>query len=303
VSVTESAIARPRTGGLPLARGLLVGMRPRQWPKNALVVLAPAAAGALDAGVVRSVALAFLAFCLVSGGTYLLNDAVDVHADRRHPVKCLRPVAAGAVPRPAAVVTGLCAIVSGLVAAALGGWLLLAVVGAYVALTAAYNAGLKHEPVADIALVASGFFVRALAGGVAADVPISRWFIIVTAFASLYIVTGKRYAEIVRFGEDAPSVRPSLAAYTPDYLRQVLTMTAGVAVLAYCLWAFEGRLGASASTWSELSIAPFVLGVLRYGLRVDRGEAGEPEEILFSDRPLQLMALAWAALLAADILL
>jgi decaprenyl-phosphate phosphoribosyltransferase len=303
VTVTEATATAVRRPARTIPRAIVAGMRPRQWPKNALVVLAPAAAGAVSPSELAAVALAFAAFCLVSGGTYLLNDAVDHEADRLHPVKRTRPVAAGALSPREAKIAGVAALFAGLAAAGAGGAILLAVIAGYVAMMIAYNAGLKHEPVLDITLVAAGFFVRAIAGGVAADVPISRWFVIVTAFASLYVVTGKRYAELVRFGEDAPRVRPSLAGYSADYLRQILTMTAGVAILAYCLWAFEGRLGAQPSTWSQLSIAPFLLAMLRYGLKVDRGESGEPEEIILSDRPLQLAALAWCALLAADILL
>ena len=159
----------------PPWRALLVTARPRQWIKNLLVLAVPAAAGALDEpGVIGATAIAFAAFCLASAGTYLLNDVADRAADRLHPVKRFRPVAAGEVSAAAATATAAVLLAG----ACLLGWLadpgLAAVVAAYLVLTTAYSRGLKHVAIFDIAAVASGFFLRAVAGGVAADLFISK---------------------------------------------------------------------------------------------------------------------------------
>lgn len=304
VGLEPAAQAAPAPAPLGLARGLLRSVRPRQWVKNVLVLAAPAAAGALDqAEILGPTLLAFVAFCLVSSGTYLINDVRDVEADRRHPTKRNRPIAAGKVPVRTAAIVGVVLLVVGIALAtavelALGG-----LVAGYAALTAAYSLALKHEAVFDIAIVASGFFMRAIAGGLATGLDISRWFLIVTAFGSLYMVAGKRYAEVVAFGDGAHRVRASLAHYSKDYLDQVISIAAGVTILGFCLWAFEGRPGGGESTWTALSVIPFVLGIMRYGLLVDRGNGGEPEEIVLGDRQLQLIGLAWLVLFGLGVYL
>jgi decaprenyl-phosphate phosphoribosyltransferase len=277
--------------------GLVRAMRPKQWSKNVLVAAAPGAAGVLtQPAAARNTALAFIAFCLVSSAVYLLNDIGDVEADRHHPVKSRRPIAAGVVSARTAAITSLCLLTIGLAVAAVVGWAFFALVVGYLVLMAAYTVWLKHMAVFDIAVVASGFIVRAVAGGLAVDVPISRWFLIVTSFGSLFMVAGKRYSEHVTMGAERETVRATLAAYSSGYLRYVYTMASGVTLLAYCLWAFEQSQRDAATPWFELSIVPFAVAILRYALLLDEGQGGEPEEIVLSDRPLQLMGLAWLVL-------
>lgn len=262
----------------------------------------PAAAGKLgDPDALVDALPALLAFVLVSSGTYLLNDAGDVEADRRHPVKRFRPIAAGEVSVRTAVVAGALLLAAGLAIAFAVRVQLGVVVLAYVVLTTLYSRWLKHVPIFDIATVASGFFLRAVAGGVAADIPISRWFLIVAGGGSLFLVTGKRYAELVAAGDAASRTRAALAQYTPDYLRALLSTTAGVTVVAYCLWAFERHGGDPASRWTVLSSVPFVLGIMRYGLLVDQGHGEEPEQIVLGDRTLQGIGAVWLLCLAIGV--
>jgi decaprenyl-phosphate phosphoribosyltransferase len=148
-----------------------------------------------------------------------------------------------------------------------------------------------------MATVASGFFLRAIAGGASADLFVSRWFLIVAGGGSLFLVIGKRYAELLAGGDAAR--RAVLAEYSRDYLESMLSTAAAVTVIAYCLWAFEGR--AAATPWTELSAVPFVLGLMRYGLLVSQGHGEEPEEILLRDRVLQGIGAVWLALLAIGI--
>ena len=162
-------------------KGLLRTARPRQWIKNVLVFAAPGAAGVLDDWPALGYAmLAFVSFCLAASGIYLWNDALDVEADRLHPTKRFRPVAAGDVSVRTAQVAGTLAIAASLaVAAATTHWKTVVVVGVYVALTMTYSAWLKHVAVLDIVAIASGFVLRAAAGAVAVAVPMSKWFMLV----------------------------------------------------------------------------------------------------------------------------
>ena len=269
-------------------------MRPRQWVKNFLVVLAPLAAGVLfQPGVIAGVALAFVAFCLVSSAVYLLNDIRDVEEDRLHPRKRFRPIAAGELSVAVAVV--MCAIL-GVAGLALGFWTQPALgvtLMVYVAIQILYSAVLKHLPVIDLAVVSSGFLLRAIAGGVAVGVPLSQWFLLVASFGSLFMVAGKRYSELVSVGADA-GTRRSLDRYSQSYLRFVWMLAAVLVVTCYSLWAFEnpGR-GALGVPWTAISIAPFTLGMLQYALEVDTGQAGEPEDVVLHDHVLQGLGLIW----------
>jgi decaprenyl-phosphate phosphoribosyltransferase len=289
VLTTERAVRRTSA---PAA--LLRASRPKQWLKNLLVFSVPAAAGELDDGsILVDGVLAFVAFCLVSSATYLLNDASDVEADRVHPVKRFRPIAAGELSVRAAVVAAGVFLVAGFAVALAGSPRLLAVVAGYAVLTTAYTRWLKHLPVFDIAAVAAGFFLRAVAGGVASDLYMSRWFLIVAGGGSLFLITGKRYAEVVAAGDTAALQRAALEGYTREYLRGMLSTTAGVTVLAYCLWAFEE----GDSDVAALSAVPFVLGIMRYGLLLEQGHGEEPEELLLRDRTLVGIGVVWLALL------
>jgi decaprenyl-phosphate phosphoribosyltransferase len=283
----------------PAWLALLVTARPRQWIKNLLVLAVPAAAGVLgEPAVIRDTALALAAFCLASAGTYLLNDVADRDADRAHPLKRTRPVAAGEVAPTTAAVVGALALALACVVAWLAEPALALVVGAYVALTTAYSRGLKHVAIFDIAVVAAGFFLRAVAGGVAADLFISKWFLILAGGGSLFLVTAKRYAELRGAGDAAERRRPVLAEYSEDYLRALLATTAGVIVVAYCIWCFEERGGHAQSALTSASAVPFVLGIMRYGLLVDQGHGEEPEALLLGDRTLLALAVCCLGLLA-----
>jgi decaprenyl-phosphate phosphoribosyltransferase len=292
--------AAPPAGSL--ARGIVRSLRPKQWLKNVLVVAAPGAAGVLGHGdVMWKVALAFVAFCLVSSGTYLLNDAQDVVADRLHPRKRHRPIAAGIVPVRLAVVLGIALIAAGLGVAAVVRLELLIVVAAYIVLTTSYTIWLKHIEVVDIVAIASGFIMRAVAGGAAADVPLSRWFIIVASFGSLFMVAGKRHGEHIDLGEEGGAVRTTLSAYSRQYLKYVWTMASSVTIAAYCLWAFEMAPPGSSVPLYELSIAPFVTFMLRYAMLLEAGHGEAPEDVVLGDRVLLVLAAVWIAVFGSGV--
>jgi decaprenyl-phosphate phosphoribosyltransferase len=292
----EPPAPRPRGGVL---RGLVAAARPRQWVKNVLVFAAPAAAAVLGHGDVLARTLeTFVAFCLVSSATYMLNDVVDVEADRMHPVKRHRPVAGGLVSIPVALAAAAVLLACGVALSFAVSWKLGLLVAGYKVLTTAYTFRLKHTANVDIVIVASGFMVRAVAGGVAVGVPLSHWFLAVTSFGSLFIVAGKRQGELLRGGDSATC--PVLAEYTLEHLRFVVTTSAAVTIVTYCLWAF-GHPRTSSIPWWGLSIVPFVMGIMRYALLVDRGEGGTPEELIIRDPGLRLVGLAWLALFLGSV--
>lgn len=269
--------------------------RPRQWTKNLLVVAAPGAAGHLtDAPTLGRTALIFAAFCLVSSGTYYINDIRDIEQDRLHPRKRSRPIASGELDVRVAAVVAFLLLGSGLLVAVLVDPTAAAISGLYVALTSGYSMGLKHLALLDLALVASGFVLRAVAGAVATSTPMSDWFILCTMFGSFFIVTGKRFAETREMGEEAGSTRRSLLVYPSGYLAQLLTLACGATLLTYCLWALENSDGAeSVVPLHVLSIVPMSLALFRYMMVIHAGGGSAPEDVLLSDRAMQLYALVW----------
>ncbi len=237
--------------------------------------------------------MAFVAFSLAASGIYLVNDAADVTADRAHPTKRNRPVAAGIVPPRLAIGVAVVLLAGALAVSFVASVQLVIVVAVYVTVQLAYCFWLKHQPVLDICIVASGFLLRAIAGGAATDIPLSQWFLLAAGFGSLFMVAGKRYAEMMLAERTGAKIRKSLERYSASYLRFVWALSATVLIMTYCLWAFEIREAQHNTVWSVISIVPFVIAVLRYAVDVDGGNGGEPEEIALADRVLQVLAVAW----------
>jgi decaprenyl-phosphate phosphoribosyltransferase len=282
--------ARSRRGVL---RAALVTLRPRQWIKNALVIAAAGAAGALGSDeVLLRVVAACAASCMLASGIYAINDVRDRDEDRRHPRKRRRPIAAGELDPAAAVVMGIGLIAGGLVLCAAVRPLLLLVGLGYVALTLTYTMLWRRVPVLDIAAIAGGFVLRAVAGGVAAPVTLSRWFLLVITFSALLVAAGKRLAELGRVEEDHEVKRRVLRFYTTARLRLLLIGSAACALFAYCVWAFS-LPAVDGFPWRPLTILPFAACLARYGALVQRGDGEAPEELLLRDRPLQLAGAAW----------
>jgi decaprenyl-phosphate phosphoribosyltransferase len=289
-------VVREHRVSAPLISELVREARPKQWLKNVLVFAAPAAAGVLtEWPAIWRTLVTFVALCAAASGTYFLNDVADVDSDRRHPTKCRRPVAAGAIPLPLARLTGLALLVGSLPIAALTReWAVVVVIAAYIALTVSYSRWLKHIAIIDLVAIAMGFVLRAIAGAVAVDVPMSNWFLICVSFGSLFVVTGKRHVELKELGDGAGRLRASLDEYSTAYLRLVLGVSASVTLLSYCLWAFEkAEFSHRTFPMYQLSIIPVVTALLRYGLVLENGRGGAPEEVFFSDRTLQALGVIW----------
>lgn len=278
-------------------------MRPGQWVKNGLIVVAPVAAHRLThADVLRHTVAAFIAFSALASGLYLLNDLRDVDADRQHPTKRFRAIASGQLSIPLAVTSStLLILVAFAIPFALwhpGG--LFLILGLYLVITVSYIMWMKNLAIIELGLVASGFFLRAYAGAVASHIFVSTWFLVVISFGALFLVVGKRASELKKIG--VGSTRKVLAEYTPEFLHSALTMSATIVVTGYCLWAFDTSVTGLSSKFNEivpirLSVVPVVFAVLFIMRSADGGDGSAPEELLLKNRLVQSLALIWAVLL------
>ncbi|HIE03426.1 MAG TPA: decaprenyl-phosphate phosphoribosyltransferase [Candidatus Latescibacteria bacterium] len=280
-----------------MIRGLLSSLRPGQWTKNLFLFAGITfSRNLLNLRMFLVVSAAFGLFCLLSGSVYIFNDLLDRGRDRLHPIKRLRPIASGQVPvRPASAFALLLASVSLTLSFLLSpsfGF----VASAYFALILAYSLRLKHIVIVDVMTVAVGFVLRAVAGAVIIDVPISPWLLICTVLLALFLVLGKRRHELVLLEEDAEGHRDILKEYSPYLLDQMIAVVTASTVMAYALYTISGqtvqKFGTTRLSWT----LPFVLyGVFRYLYLIHRkGSGHRPEEVLLSDLPLLLDVMLWA---------
>jgi 4-hydroxybenzoate polyprenyltransferase len=289
---------RARAASLPSPRALLVALRPRQWTKNGLLFIALAFTLNLQQPslLLRTIA-AFVCFCALSSAGYLLNDVVDVEADRAHPTKRLRPIAAGQVPVSVALGLGIALVAVGLGGAFVIGLLFGVLALAYALLTAVYSTTLKHIVLLDIFGIAGGFVLRAAAGAVAIDVPISPWLYIATLLGALLIALGKRRTELETLGvEAAVGHRRNLESYSLEFIDQLILVISSAALMTYALYTFSAEN--LPKNHSMMVTIPVVLyGLFRYLFLVRQGDVGAaPEELLFRDRPLMVAVVLWALL-------
>ena len=293
VQATARAGLRSAPAGI-----VLRACRPRQWVKNALVVVAPAAAGVLDRpSVMARVGAALLAFSLLSSATYLVNDVRDRDQDRLHPRKRRRPIAAGELSVHGALRIAALLAALGLAAAVALGAVFAAVALVYLALTTSYSLLWRRVAFMDMLAIAAGFVVRAIAGGVAAGVPLSRSFLLVTSACAMFIVIGKRYAELAEAGARARA-RPTLRRYSGPLLRRLLLGSAIVGSVAYARWAFSRP---DFGPWFELSMVPFVIWLGRYGMMLGAGAGQAPEDLILRDRMLLALSAIWAVLFVGGV--
>lgn len=286
-TVTELSAKRP-----PLMAAL-VALRPLQWTKNLLLFAGIVFAAELgDGGRWLEAWAAFLAYCAASSAAYIANDLLDAQADRLHPVKCLRPIPRGELPRETALaLAAFLATLAVVIAAALG-FGSLGLLALFLALQAGYSLRLKHVVLLDVMTIGALFVIRAAAGAVAVDVRISPWLLVCTALLALFLGLAKRRAELVLVdAEEAPG-RPVLDGYSLELVDQLVSVVASSTVMAYSLYTFTAR-----DSKAMMATIPFVLfGVFRYLLLVHRRDLGEePERVLLSDAPILVSVAAWGA--------
>jgi 4-hydroxybenzoate polyprenyltransferase len=293
-SVSADRLATPS-----IVTDILRTARPKQWVKNGFVFAALIFASKLGhADLVARTAVAFLLFCVLSSAVYFMNDALDVEADRRHPLKAMRPIAAGRIPvRFALGIAVALSAVSVALAFALDTGFGLVALG-YLALQIAYSVQLKHLVLIDVFVIAGGFVLRAAGGAVVIHVTISPWLYLCTILVSLFLGFGKRRHELVLLEDTARVHRRNLEEYTGPLLDDLINIVAGATVIAYSLYTFYAS--DVPHNHAMMLTIPFVLyGIFRYLLLVHRTDVGgAPEEVIWRDIPLMIDVILWAVVAA-----
>jgi 4-hydroxybenzoate polyprenyltransferase len=277
-------------------RDMVSLLRPMQWSKNAVLFAALIFSKHLfQLDAVILVTMGFLAFCSLASGTYVMNDLWDCDRDREHPLKSLRPLPSGRVGRNTAVAMAVGLIVAGLAGTALlsGGFGILA--GLYFILQLGYTFWLKEVVILDVMTIASGFVIRAVAGGVIIAVPVSPWLIICTFLLALFLGFSKRRHELILLEARATDHRASLKEYSPYFLDQMIAVVTASTVVAYAIYTVSPEVREKLGTDKLYLTIPFVLyGIFRYLYLVhQREEGGNPTQLLLSDRPLLVDVLLW----------
>jgi 4-hydroxybenzoate polyprenyltransferase len=277
---------------------LLAALRPRQWVKN-LLVLAPIlfAQSLFDAEAVARGLLAFVLFCLVSSGGYLVNDIRDLEQDRLHPLKQKRPLAAATLRVSTAILAAAVLLLAGVAGAfALGGAFALAV-AAYCVVNLAYTFALKHVVIVDVFAIAAGFVLRAVAGALAIRVVMSNWLLVCTTLLALFLGFSKRRYELLLLKEDAGHHRQVLEEYSPLFLDMMIGIVTASTVMSYTLYTISDETHQRFHTRGLLLTVPFVLyGIFRYLYLVyHRDGGGDPTETFFTDGATMVNLLLWTA--------
>jgi 4-hydroxybenzoate polyprenyltransferase len=283
---------------------LIRSTRPEQWLKNGFVLAPMVFSGLLDdPGAWARSLLAVAAFCAASSAVYLVNDVLDREADRRHPSKCNRPIAAGEISVGAALTAAVVLAAAAMAAAfVLGGWF-PAVLGSYILLVVLYSAVLKRVVFVDVLVLAAGFVLRVVGGAVAINVPVSRWLLLCAYLLALYLALGKRRSELALLGEGAGTHREVLGHYTLGLVDQAISVVLGATVLAYTLYTVAPDTVAKVGSEGLMATVPVVLyGLFRYLYLLHRHDlGGSPTRVLVTDRPLLLTVVIWLGVAAVVI--
>ena len=283
---------------------LLSSLRPKQWTKNGLLF-----AGYLFTIQQRhptedllKVIAAFAVFCAVSGGCYVINDIADAERDRKHPRKCKRPIASGAVSVGTALVFALLLLAVSIAGSFRLGIRFGALSAGYLILSLAYSASLKHVVIVDLLTIAAGFVIRAVAGAVVISVYISPWLLLCTTLLALFLGLAKRRSELLTLDNGGLNHRRTLGEYSAPMLDQMLSVTASATLMAYCLYTFTATSSTGKAHPAMMITIPFVVyGLFRYMFLIQSKNAGgSPEAVLLEDKPMLLnMALYVAAAVLA----
>ncbi len=275
-------------------------LRPSQWVKNVVVFAGPAAAlKILDPAAFAHASYTFLAFCLAASATYCINDTLDRKADAKHPTKCMRPIARGAISPTAATFLAVTLLSLSLLIA----WVsvnpfVTAIVATYFVMTLAYSLALKQRILLDVIIIATGFVLRAWAGSAAVDVPTSQWLVACMFTLCLFMGFGKRRCEITMIGnaEDAGKHRKILLRYTPDLLNHLISVSAGIAILAFLLYTLDKTHASPFRKDLLFYTLPIVVyGVFRYAMLTETGAYSGPTAIILKDTGMRISIVLWGA--------
>lgn len=285
----------------------LAALRPKQWTKNLVVFAAPLFAFDVKISTILGSLLALALFCSISSSFYLFNDIIDAESDRRHPVKCKRPIASGKVSVPIAIAMALVLMIGGLTIGWSHGNSLGLTLTGYVVLQIAYNLRLKRTVILDVIAIAMGFVLRACAGAAATSILLSPWFLTCTAMLALFLAVEKRKAELRLIHTHGGKTRAVLWRYSLPLLTRMENVVTTGAIMSYALWSSGPAVNGASTPWMLLTF-PFVLyGVFRYQLLSDPkeishhvdsdhgpgGQTERPDEVLLRDIPILGTVICW----------
>ncbi|MDP1835774.1 MAG: decaprenyl-phosphate phosphoribosyltransferase [Chlamydiales bacterium] len=284
---------------LSYVRQLIRLMRPFQWWKNGFVFVGLFFGHAwTQPHILWSSLLCAFAFCLVSSGVYVINDIMDVEADRNHPKKRLRPIAAGTVSVQAASILAAILWTVGFAAAWMVSWTALIIIAIYCLMNFAYSIRLKHVVIVDAFVIATGFILRVLAGTLGIGIPPSQWLLLCTIMVTLFLAFTKRRAEAIVMAETNETGRKVLSHYTPELLDSLIGITAACTILSYSLYATNPETIRIHHTPNLIATVPLVTyGIFRYMYLLHKWHAGEnPAKELLGDKHMVATAVTWILL-------
>jgi 4-hydroxybenzoate polyprenyltransferase len=273
-------------------------LRIKQWIKN-LIIFAPLifSQNVFNLPLLLKSVVAFVLFCLISGAAYILNDLKDLEEDKLHPLKSKRPLASGRLNKSQALFTFFFLVIISLIGAFLINISFFIALGVYLVLQFSYSFWLKHVVILDVFLIAAGFFIRVIAGGLVIEVQISPWLIICTILLALFLALSKRRHELVLLNASAEIHRPILKEYNPHLLDQMIAVVTASTVISYCLYTISSETIDKFGTKNLIFTVPFVLyGIFRYLYLVhQKKEGGSPEVLVIKDKPLLIDIFLWIA--------
>lgn len=266
-------------------------LRPKQWIKNVLIFAALFFSSNLfNFKAMLDAVIVFFLFCMLSSATYILNDIQDKDKDKKHPKKCLRPIASGKISVFKAKFLMVILLIVSFIGASFISFMLLGVFMMYFSMNILYSYKLKNEPILDVMIIAIGFVLRTFAGSIAVSVPISPWLILCTFLLSLFLALNKRKSEIKTIGSNISTTRKVLGFYTEDILNEMISTVVSSIFISYCLYTFFS----DQSDVMILTIPLVLYGIFRYQYLTHTSDLTEtPELVLFCDKPLLYTISFW----------
>jgi 4-hydroxybenzoate polyprenyltransferase len=279
-----------------VAKEIFITSRPQQWIKNLFIFAAIIfSQNILNLSLLGKTIVAFISFCLLSSSFYIFNDLQDIDEDKRHPLKAKRPLASGRLKKSQAMFSFGVLGFLGLILAAAVNWPFLLISLIFLFLQLAYSLWLKHVVILDVFVVAAGFLIRVVAGGLAIKVTLSSWLLICGTLLALFLALSKRRHELVLLSKEASEHRPILEEYSPYFLDQLIAVVTASIVVAYCLYTISEETVAKFGTSNLIFTVPFVLyGIFRYLYLIHQKlEGGSPETLIIKDKPLLIDIFLW----------
>jgi len=281
-----------------VVKEIFKSMRPQQWVKNFFIFAAIIfSQNIFNLPLLLKTIIAFVSFCLLSSSLYILNDLKDLEEDKLHPLKSKRPLASGRLKKSTAFLSFIVLSTLSLILAITLNRYFFMIALVYFFLQVAYSVRLKHVVILDVFVIATGFLIRVVAGGLAIEVTISSWFLICTILLALFLAISKRRHELVLLEDSASDHRPILEEYNPYLLDQMIAVVTASTLVAYCLYTISEETVAKFGTTKLIFTVPFVLyGIFRYLYLIhQKTEGGSPEVLIIKDRPLLIDIFLWIA--------